>query len=194
MAGVPKGGVPALLPRPWLYHAKVRDDSTVYALPHVCRGMLLQVNHLHFPVLYASTFSVLSPAEHPNRVNFYLQVSVAHTQTIQYNTSLTSTNRRLVDPIYKAANISNLFKLEDIYFTGLLPEQLGWKRHIRSIANRFPWRPHKWSPTFIKSDLMILELDRWAGHGSSTLVWSNILHHRGLQHKEQNHTHTGNTH
>ncbi|KAK4308011.1 hypothetical protein Pmani_020263 [Petrolisthes manimaculis] len=69
--------------------------------------------------------------------------------------------RNLVDPLYEAAitNLTHLFKLEDIYFTGMLPERLGWKTHIHNIGSRFPWRPKGWRESFAATDLMILELD-----------------------------------
>ncbi|KAK3879709.1 hypothetical protein Pcinc_015743 [Petrolisthes cinctipes] len=100
--------------------------------------------------------------------------------------------RNLVDPLYEAAitNLTHLFKLEDIYFTGMIPQSLGWKKHIQNIGRRFPWRPHTWMDSFALGDLMILELDRTMGHGASALVWSNILKHQGLVNID-NHTYTG---
>lgn len=70
--------------------------------------------------------------------------------------------------------------MEDVYYTGILPQQLKWKNEIKSIADRFPWRPKQWQDSFVKTDLMILELDKGVGRAASTAVWTNILQNWGL--------------
>nr|XP_027217777.1 beta-1,3-galactosyltransferase 5-like [Penaeus vannamei] len=87
--------------------------------------------------------------------------------------------RRLVGTIYRAANKTHPFRMEDVYYTGILADKLGITK--LSIAHRFPWRPRAWQDSFVTTDIMILELDKGVGRGASTLVWSNILHNRGFK-------------
>ncbi|XP_053643726.1 beta-1,3-galactosyltransferase 5 isoform X1 [Cherax quadricarinatus] len=88
--------------------------------------------------------------------------------------------RRLIAPLYHAANKTHPFRMEDVYYTGIIPQKLKWQNTINNIANRFPWRPRVWKNSFIYSDLMILELDQGLGPEASNLVWTKILRMREL--------------
>ncbi|XP_071521557.1 beta-1,3-galactosyltransferase 1-like [Panulirus ornatus] len=88
--------------------------------------------------------------------------------------------RRLVATLYQAANKTHPFRMEDVYYTGLIPAELGWGDVRENIAHHFPWRPKAWQKSFITTDLMIYELEKHIGRGASTLVWNNILNQRGL--------------
>ncbi|KAK7073282.1 hypothetical protein SK128_015182 [Halocaridina rubra] len=88
--------------------------------------------------------------------------------------------RCMVRALYNAANKTHPFKMEDVYYTGILPQKIKRGTIKQNIANRFPWRPTAWQNSFVHKDIMILELDRRLGRGASTLVWSNILKEQGL--------------
>ncbi|XP_068238792.1 beta-1,3-galactosyltransferase 1-like isoform X2 [Palaemon carinicauda] len=88
--------------------------------------------------------------------------------------------RSIIKPIYEAANKTHPFRMEDVYYTGILPDEAKIARKKHSIGGRFPWRPRVWQDSFVFGDLMILELDKRLGRGASSLVWSNILKNRGL--------------
>ncbi|XP_064115086.1 beta-1,3-galactosyltransferase 1-like isoform X2 [Macrobrachium nipponense] len=88
--------------------------------------------------------------------------------------------RSIIRPIYEAANKTHPFRMEDVYYTGILPDTIKVARKKHSIRSRFPWRPKSWQDSFVFGDLMILELDKRLGRGASALVWSNILKSRGL--------------
>nr|XP_045594267.1 UDP-GalNAc:beta-1,3-N-acetylgalactosaminyltransferase 1-like [Procambarus clarkii] len=88
--------------------------------------------------------------------------------------------RRLVAHLYGAANKTHPFRMEDVYYTGLIPQKLKWSNAIDNIANRFPWRPRFWKKSFENTDLMILELEEHLGQGASSKVWNKILKNRGF--------------
>ncbi|KAG7173434.1 UDP-GalNAc:beta-1,3-N-acetylgalactosaminyltransferase 1-like [Homarus americanus] len=94
--------------------------------------------------------------------------------------------RQMVPALYQAANKTHPFRLEDVYYTGIIPKQLNWGNMNENIGHLFPWRPVAWQNSFVKSDLMILELDKGLGQSASTTVWTKILQSMGLERLVQN--------
>ena len=88
--------------------------------------------------------------------------------------------RKFVGPLYRVANKTHPFRIEDVYYTGILPYEIRMGVSKHNIGKYFPWRPSSWQNSFVFGDLMILELDKRLGRGASSLVWSNILKNKGL--------------
>lgn len=87
----------------------------------------------------------------------------------------------MVGPLYLAANKTHPFHIEDVYYTGILPERLRWQSAYASIYGKFPWKPKQWRKSFTTTDLMILELDAQLGQSTTTRVWNKIVRNQGIQ-------------
>ncbi|CAL4065063.1 unnamed protein product [Meganyctiphanes norvegica] len=91
--------------------------------------------------------------------------------------------RRLVGAIYNASDKHHPFRMEDIYYTGVVPGSLNLNIKRWNIRDRFPWRPTSWYKQFTNSALMILELDKGVGRGSSSYTWTKILEYEDYRQK-----------
>ncbi|XP_050732870.1 N-acetyllactosaminide beta-1,3-N-acetylglucosaminyltransferase 4-like [Eriocheir sinensis] len=88
--------------------------------------------------------------------------------------------RRMVGPLYQAANKTHPFRLEDVYYTGLLPEHLQWQSAHRNIYKNYPRRPRMWKKSLSTSDLLIMELETYLGPNATAKAWLNILRKQGI--------------
>lgn len=86
----------------------------------------------------------------------------------------------MVGPLYQAANKTHPFRLEDVYYTGILPEHLQWQSAYKNVYRTYPRRPRFWQKNFATLDLMIMELEKYLGSNATTKVWLQILHNQGI--------------
>lgn len=87
--------------------------------------------------------------------------------------------RRMVGPLYLAANKTHPFRFEDIYCTGILPEQLHWHSAHASFSKFIVWKNPRLMRPFATNALMILEVNAWLSKAEAFNLWQEILRNQG---------------
>ena len=87
----------------------------------------------------------------------------------------------MIDHLYEVADKKDPFRLEDIYFTGILPIISPLPVTLLDIFPWFSWRPKSFKKSMIKNTLMILELNRFVKNKSPLSLWNEILSKRNKE-------------
>lgn len=81
--------------------------------------------------------------------------------------------RKLIPKFYAASDKKHPFRIEDVYYTGIVPQLIDENVDIVNIEPWFPWRPKAW-PKDLSKSIMVFEMNHYHSRKSIIKLWKKI--------------------